>query len=136
MSTGHKYSLIVFSLVNDKIGCWIIRHYPPHPYCYCTPVVCIIKTEHLEYIGKRNRNKYISQNAEYSSSMLTIKKANFWCPFLRRRIGKDLSNTFAKLEKLTICKCSFNSINNVLQELYLCVISPKVLILYAVILMF
>lgn len=22
-----------------------------------------------------------------------------------RRIGKDLSNTFAKLEKLTICKC-------------------------------
>lgn len=23
-----------------------------------------------------------------------------------RRIGKDLSNTFAKLEKLTICECS------------------------------
>lgn len=24
-----------------------------------------------------------------------------------RRIGKDLSNTFAKLEKLTICECSW-----------------------------
>lgn len=24
---------------------------------------------------------------------------------LYRRIGKDLSNTFAKLEKLTICEC-------------------------------
>lgn len=24
---------------------------------------------------------------------------------LCRKIGKDLSNTFAKLEKLTICKC-------------------------------
>lgn len=37
------------------------------------------------------------------------------CPFpvvpslmlVSRRIGKDLSNTFAKLEKLTICECSW-----------------------------
>lgn len=38
---------------------------------------------------------------------LSFPSTVFSLVLICRRIGKDLSNTFAKLEKLTICECSW-----------------------------
>lgn len=55
--------------------------------------------------------KLCHQRTHFTHFCCTLYRRLNVSVFLCRRIGKDLSNTFAKLEKLTICKCSVNTLD-------------------------